>query len=218
MKPGVRAIDETGKRFGMLIAVRDVGADRNRRVWLYHCDCGKTVERVCVLVRAVAKRGGVPNCGCIISEVRSRNGSRNRTHGLSTHRLYDVWRQMHRRCYDPRCKDYRMYGKRGIDVCAAWHDLPSFIEWASGSGYRVGLTIERKDNDRGYSPSNCIWIPNERQALNTRRLVNITYKGKTAHASQWARETGIHVQTLLARKRRGWGDVATIETPAGVAS
>lgn len=211
--PGGRAVDIAGKRFGMLTAVRDVGSIGNRRVWLFHCDCGGSAERVAISVRSVAKRGGVPNCGCALSSIRAENGRRNRTHGLSTHLLYDVFRQMHQRCENPNCKDYPLYGARGISVCDEWANIHAFFKWAKATGYRQGLTIERRDNDRGYSPENCHWIPNERQAHNTRRLILITHNGVTKHASEWARDLGVGVRTIIARKRYGWDDARIIETP-----
>jgi len=131
---GARAIDDTGKRYGALVAVADVGSDKNRRVWRYLCDCGEHVERVRVCVVNVARRGGVPNCGCKTKEIRADNGRGNRTHGLSQIKLYDVWRQMLRRCSDTDCKDYPLYGARGIAVCEEWSDLATFVDWALSSG------------------------------------------------------------------------------------
>ena len=145
--------------------------------------------------------GQIASCGCALSAIRSANGRKNRTHGKSTHRLYDVWRQMLRRCEDEASSDYPLYGGRGITVCDEWHDVAKFIAWADASGYRIGLTIERTDNNGGYTPENCRWIKNELQARNTSRLVLLTHEGRTAFASDWARELGISLRTILSRKR-----------------
>lgn len=212
-KPGGRAVDITGGKFGMLTALRDVGSRNNRRRWLFQCDCGACVERDAITVRNIARKGGKPNCGCALSEIRAGNGRLGRTHGLSTHRLYDVHRQMLRRCENPNSKDYPLYGARGISVCDEWQDIHAFFDWALASGYEQGLTIERIDNDKGYSPDNCTWIPNERQAHNTRRLLLITHNGITDYASSWARRTGLPIRTIISRKRYGWDDARTIETP-----
>lgn len=76
---------------------------------------------------------------------------------------------MKQRCYDtgePRFKDY---GGRGILVCEAWRiSFQAFYDWATANGWELGLTIERKDNDKGYNPSNCCFIPRARQARNRR--------------------------------------------------
>lgn len=208
-----RAIDITGSQFGMLTAICDVGSRNNRRQWLFRCDCGVEVERDAISVRTVAARGGLTNCGCQLSSIRAANGRKNRTHGLSTHLLYDVFRQMHQRCENSASKDYPLYGARGISVCDEWSSIHAFFAWAVASGYRQGLTIERRDNNRGYSADNCTWIPNERQAHNTRRLILITHNGVTKHASQWARDLGVGIRTIIARKRYGWDDARIIETP-----
>jgi hypothetical protein len=66
---------------------------------------------------------------------------------------------MKRRCYDPKRKAYINYGGRGIFVCDEWkNDVSKFIQWALGNGYQKGLTIDRIDNDKGYSPDNCQFL------------------------------------------------------------
>ncbi len=140
----------------------------------------------------------------------------NKTHGCSIgarRKLYDVWRQMRRRCYDPACKDYPLWGGRGIGVCHEWHNPRAFCEWAEQNGYADGLTIERVDNDSGYSPGNCTWIPNERQARNTRRIRYITAFGQTKSASDWARETGISYTSLIMRLNLGWSPERALTEP-----
>lgn len=131
----------------------------------------------------------------------------NTRHGCSVgsrRRLYDVWRQMHRRCYSPGCKDYPAWGGRGISVCDQWHDVRAFCEWAEASGYRHGVTIERIDNNGNYEPSNCRWIPNERQASNTRRVTYIEAFGQRRRIDDWADITCINYRTIKMRLRLGW--------------
>lgn len=128
-------------------------------------------------------------------------------HGCSTgqrRKLYDVWRQMLRRCYEPACKDYPAWGARGIAVCDEWHEVQAFCEWAASSGYQRGLTIERVDVNAGYSPSNCRWIPNELQASNTRRLTFIEAFGERRRVDEWAAIAGIKYRTIKMRLALGW--------------
>ena len=62
---------------------------------------------------------------------------------------------MRKRCRSPNSKDYRNYGARGIKVCERWSSFTNFL---SDMGERPkGLMLERKDNDLGYNPDNCIW-------------------------------------------------------------
>jgi hypothetical protein len=210
MGRGAKPKDLTGARYGMLTAIKDVGALRNARVWAFRCDCGKEVQRI---GSRVAKAKGLQNCGCVNPAIRSENGKANKTHGWSQHKLYGVWRQMMRRCYQASCADYPNYGGRGITVCSDWRNVSSFCEWGVKSGYQDGLTIERLDVDGNYSPHNCAWIPNKDQARNRTNMRMITYKGETMFAADWARRLGMKQSTIGARIRYGWTDDRIIGEP-----
>jgi hypothetical protein len=121
-------------------------------------------------------------------------------HGLRNHPLYRTWQNIKSRCYNPNCKDYKYYGERGIRVCEEWEkDFVEFLYWALKHGWEKGLTIERKDFNKGYSPNNCIWIPMKEQSKNRRSVNNITYKGETHNIAEWSRITGIARKTLELR-------------------
>lgn len=141
----------------------------------------------------------------------------NTTHGWSQTRIYDVWRQMIQRCHNPAHKDYPAWGGRGIAVCQAWHDINTFVAWAALSGYGEGLTIERKDNDVGYQPSNCQWIPNGLQAKNTRRRRWLEIDGEVVSLDDACAKYGIKYRTLVMRLNLGWShkDAVTIPVKLG---
>lgn len=197
-----------GKRFGRMTVVsagRPLGYECLYE-YDFRCDCGALCSRPSRYIR----RSSVPSCGCYESEAKAANGAKNRRHGMATQgtldrRLYDVYRQMIRRCYDPKCKDFPAWGGRGIAVCEPWKSsVLIFSEWAKGSGYRAGVTIERQDNDQGYSPDNCTWIPNAEQARNTRRIRWLEFNGKRQSVADWARETGMPYRRIMARLNMGW--------------
>ena len=126
------------------------------------------------------------------------------THGLRGHYLYDVWRQMLKRCNDTTSKKYAAYGARGISVCPEWYSISVFVaDIERLLGVRPkGCSLDRKDNNGNYCPTNVKWSTNVEQCRNTRnnRLVEINGASKTV--SEWAEVSGIPYYTLHGRLRR----------------
>lgn len=114
-------------------------------------------------------------------------------HGLSRTRIYKRWRGMMDRCSCQNTKDYERYGGRGITVCEEWqNDFMAFYRWSMENGYREELdergrnklSLDREDNDKGYSPDNCRWTDRTTQQRNTR-----------IHSTNKTGERGVHIVT-----------------------
>lgn len=93
-------------------------------------------------------------------------------HGMSHSRVYRCWVDMRQRCINPRNEWYPLYGGRGITVCDEWLVFENFHEWAMSNGYSDDLSIDRINNDKGYSPDNCRWATQHEQSMNKRHLPN----------------------------------------------
>ena len=124
----------------------------------------------------------------------------NKTHGIRNTRIYEIWKDMKKRCFNPNCAAYHLYGGRGIIVCEKWKDnVKDFYDWAMQNGYTDKLTLDRIDVNGNYEPSNCRWVTKKEQANNTRRNHQISYNGKTQTLQQWADELGISRVSLRHR-------------------
>ena len=140
--------------------------------------------------------------------IKSQKGKNNGhyKHGGKGTKLYEVWCSMKARCYNPTSKSYSRYGGRGITICDEWRN--SFIvfkKWAMSHGYKEGLSIDRIDNNEGYSPDNCRWATTTQQANNKRTTLFIEHNGERKTLHEWAKVLGIKPHTLYHRiYKLGW--------------
>lgn len=136
------------------------------------------------------------------------------THGKRHTRLYRIWLQMKNRCFNENGERYKDYGARGITVCNEWrNNFQAFYDWSMSNGYSDNLTIDRIDNDKGYSPDNCRWATVKEQNRNSRRCDMISYHGETHCLREWSEVLGISYSALRNRKNYGWSVERMMETP-----
>lgn len=150
-------LDLIGRRFDRLVVIGIVERTPSGVVWLCLCDCGNNVMRLTTSLR----RGGRTGCKqCWLTTVPAalkHGDARGENHGGKA-TIYNLWKGMRQRCADPSHVSYKYYGGKGIKVCDAWADYPTFRDWALSNGYVPGLSIDRRDSDGDYSPENCEWV------------------------------------------------------------
>ena len=162
----MRKIDLGGKFFGEWVVIGQSleRGNRGQIKWDCACSCGSVKA-----VQAEAlKKGQSKSCGCL---KRSAASKRATTHGMSQTRIYRAHRHMIDRCNNKNVDMYSIYGGRGIKVCTEWMDFVVFADWAESNGYKKHLTLDRKDNDKGYCPDNCRWVTITEQQRNKRNNV-----------------------------------------------
>lgn len=180
-----------GDTFGRLVVEKRCP---EKRKWRCRCTCG----HVTYVNPYSLNTGETRSCGCLRADVARQRSIR---HGQSTHRLYDVWTEMKKRCNRPSSKSFVNYGHRGIQVCDEWQHFGPFFAWASENGYKSGLVIDRKDNNGPYSPDNCHWTTMSVNCNNKRNNVRMSAFGELKTLTQWARDVRCVVPVNVVRQR-----------------
>lgn len=183
--------DMTGQQFGLLTVIGRDGTYRNTRqaAWKCQCQCGNSVT----ICGNSLRRGLSQSCGC-------KKGSLP-VHGMTGTRVHNVWMQMLSRCRNANNTAYRYYGARGISVCKRWEDFENFLSDMGEPD--PGMMLERIDNSKGYSPSNCKWATKIEQANNTRTNVFLETPLGRMTIAQLARTIGMTRHGVEYRIRVG---------------
>ena len=199
----MKAHNLIGMKFGKLTVIsRAENTKSGKTRWICRCDCGRFKEKPVASYALMS--GGTTSCGCRYFE---SNKGRNTKHGMGDTRLNRIWDGMKRRCkVNPRYSD--------ISVCDEWNSFETFAEWALSHGYSDELTIDRIDNDKGYSPDNCRWVTYKIQMNNRRSNRLVTINGETHNMKEWSDISGIPYHTIMYRVYHGWNEKDLLIKPS----
>ena len=193
--------DRIGTVYGCF-EVTDVkyDTDQKRQLWTLRCiHCGLVKQTYNGKDYAKGKNHGICKCQHT-KKLYSEKPQKIKKAKMQNHPLYRRWESIKSRCYRKSDKDYPNYGGRGITMCDEWrYDFWVFVDWAMENGYHDGLTIDRKDNDKGYSPDNCRWITRYEQNQNKRNIP--LYDGMTL--PDWCLEHDVSYDRVVTDLRNG---------------
>lgn len=196
-----RFVDLVGKRFGSLVVIeRAPQKSKGNTTWKCRCDCGETRD-----IQGGALIAGITSsCGCLRIKMITK-------HGMEATPIYNLWASMKARCSNPNSRFYKDYGGRGITVCERWEIFENF--YADMGDRPEGLSLDRIDNNKGYSPDNCRWATKLQQRRNTRTNTWLEFNGERRVLTEWAEIVNLSPATIRSRLRASWTVDKALSTP-----
>lgn len=205
-------INLIGRAFGKLTVLgwagkSEVGTKGQKTdFWVCQCECGDPEYNPISAPTQSLRSGNTKSCGCL-----------SRKHLMSKHPLHLRWCNMIRRCHDPNNPVYNRYGGRGITVCDRWRENFANFYADMGEPPTEKHSLDRINNDLGYSPENCRWATPREQNRNTRANRFLTWNEETKTLADWGEDPrlvalGIDAFLIENRLRLGWNNVETILT------
>ena len=198
-----RSAGRIGLIYGRLTVIGYAGSSK----WWCVCTCDETIA-VSVAASSLSN-GATQSCGCLHAQKTSESRS---THGATGTAEYSSWTHMLSRCYNSNSDAYHNYGGRGISVCPEWKsDFGQFLK--DMGPCPPGYSLDRKDVNDDYCPSNCRWASRKTQANNTR--TNLVFDGATL-SELCGGSTDPSYERARGRLARGWCINCAVDAPAGV--
>lgn len=204
-----------GDVFNLLTVVEIYKDSEGRWLARCRCECGNFTKNT---RPKSLETGKTKSCGCYSREV-IKNGRPKTTSHINQTRVYRILTGVKNRCLNPNEPSYHNYGARGITVCDEWLDKDNgylaFYSWAMSNGYQDDLTLDRKDNNGNYEPSNCRWTTMGEQQRNRRNSKVYSFNGFTGsiyqiiekfnlpltHGAYWHRiNSGMPVEEAFTRE------------------
>jgi hypothetical protein len=209
-------LDLSGYRFGRLtVAGRDGYVGNHQVAWVCRCDCGGETRTTSTKL----KSGHTQSCGCLQKE---RASEVQNIHGLCAdgrHPLLNTYTAMIGRCHRETSQDFATYGARGIAVCDRWRfgegEKTGFQCFVEDMGPRPSKrhTIDRENNERGYSPDNCRWATPTDQARNRRSNTTVVVDGKRVSLRSFCQKHNLRYEVIQWRLKEGFSLDRAITQP-----
>lgn len=206
-------IDLAGKVLGKWTVLSRAPNQKSRHIaWLCRCECGRQAvvlsnnlrlgKSTCCRPCGVLKR---LHHGELVGDRFGRSSAESTVH-----------ESMIQRCLNPYSQCYGRYGGRGITICERWLGPNGLKNFIADMGRRPSNkhSIDRIDNDKGYSPENCRWATRKEQQRNTSRSVFVTAFGQTLPLQEWAERYGIRAECIRSRLTAGWEAEVAVSKPS----
>jgi hypothetical protein len=209
----VAKLNLTGVRFGRLRALAESSRRKQKRRWLCQCDCGNLVTVAGESLRS----GNTTSCGCKRRQsLLVRNKASATRGGITNTATGKCWGAMMQRCTNPNNIAFRKYGGAGIKPCKFIADSVANLVALIGERPSKHHSIDRIENDCGYTCGDCRgcrknrwklnvkWSTPSEQSRNQSRNVIIEIGGKRICMVDAAKEAGLPYSALQTRRYRGW--------------
>ena len=197
---GRKLIDLTGRRFERLAVLEYLGREHHSSKWRCRCDCGAEIT----VLSSALTTGTTKSCGCFRQErmghLTLKHGERGGDKRVNGSSEYKAWDAMRQRCRNPKNKDYEGYGGRGIRVCSRWDVFANFLV-DMGRKPSPQHSIDRRNGNGHYEPTNCRWATELEQARNRS---NNRAVGSSRTLKEAAEKVGIPYVTVQSRLGHGW--------------